>query len=122
MLNLPSTVRIYVAAVSVDLRKGFDGLAAATRTLIRQNPTSGHIFVFLNARRNRAKLLVFEPSGFWLLYKRLERGQFEWPHAPADGCRHIEIDSTELALMLEGIDLRGASRRPTWKPSSSVTT
>jgi transposase len=121
MLGLPSSVRIYLAAVPVDLRLGFDGLAGATRTLIRADPLSGHVFCFLNRRRDRAKLLVWSPSGFWLLFKRLERGRFQWPKAPPEGSRHVELSSTELALMLEGIDLGNARHRPTWKPPSNNT-
>ena len=74
MLTLPAAVRIYVAAEAVDLRRGFDGLAAATRSLIRQDPLNGHLFVFLNRRKTRIKLLVWDRTGYVLLYKRLERG------------------------------------------------
>jgi hypothetical protein len=63
MLTLPAAVRIYVAAAAVDLRRGFDGLAAATRQLIGADPLSGHLFVFLNRRRNRVKLLVWDRTG-----------------------------------------------------------
>lgn len=114
MLTLPSSVRIYVAAEPTDLRRGFDGLAAATRSVIGQSPLSGHLFVFLNRRRNRVKILVWDRTGYLLLYKRLERGSFELPTAPAPGHRHVEVDSAELGLMLEGLDLRGASRRKRW--------
>jgi transposase len=119
MLTLPPTVHIYLAAQPIDLRKGFDGLAGATRAIIRHNPLSGHLFIFLNRRMNRAKILLFEPSGFWLLYKRLERGCFRLPKPPRDGDHHIELDATELALMLEGIDLRDARRRPRWYPDTN---
>ena len=114
MLTLPASVRIYVAAEAVDLRRGFDGLAAATRSLIRQEPLNGHLFVFLNRRKNRIKLLVWDRTGYLLLYKRLERGSFELPTQPAAGRRHIELDAGELGLMLEGLDLRGARRRARW--------
>jgi hypothetical protein len=70
VLTLPSSVRIYVAAEPVDLRCGFDGLAAATRRLIEQSPLSGHVFVFLNRRRNRIKLLVWDRTGYLLLYNQ----------------------------------------------------
>ena len=120
MLTLPSTVRIYVAAEPVDLRRGFDGLAAATREIIRESPLSGHLFVFTNRRSNRLKILLWEPSGYLLLYKRLERGCFRMPTTPRAGARHIELEATELALMMEGIDLRGARRRPRWTPSENV--
>ena len=116
MLTLSPTVRIYVAAEPVDLRKGFDGLAAATHHVVRQDPLSGHLFVFINRRRNRMKILVWQRSGYLLLYKRLEKGRFELPRAPRAGLRHIEVESGELAMMLEGIDLRGARRRPRWTP------
>ena len=116
MLTLPPSVRIYLATAPVDLRKGFDGLAGAVRGIIGQDPHSGHIFAFLNARRDRAKLLVWERSGFWLLFKRLERGRFRLPTTPAAGANHLELEASELALMLDGIDLRGAKRRPRWDP------
>jgi transposase len=115
VLTLPSSVRIYVAAEAVDLRRGFDGLAATTRSLIREDPLNGHLFVFLNRRRNRIKLLVWDRTGYLLLYKRLERGTFELPTEPALGQRHIEVDAGELGLMLEGVDLRGAVRRERWR-------
>lgn len=114
MLTLPASVRIYAAADAVDLRRGFDGLAAATRSIIAQDPLSGHVFVFLNKRRNRVKLLVWDRTGYLLIYKRLERGTFRLPSAPSPFKRHIEIDSGELGLMLEGIDLREAKRRRRW--------
>jgi transposase len=115
MLTLPASVRIYVAAEAVDLRRGFDGLAAATRSLIRQDPLSGHLFVFLNRRRNRIKLLVWDRTGYLLVYKRLERGTFHLPASPPAGQRHVELDAGDLALMLEGVDLRGALRRERWR-------
>lgn len=120
MLTLPSSVRIYVAAEAVDLRRGFDGLAAATRHILRKDPLSGHLFCFLNGRRNRMKVLVWEPSGFLLVYKRLERGRFRFPFEPQPGQRHIEMSGADLTLMMEGIDLRGARRRPHWVPAVST--
>ena len=120
MLTLPATVRIYMAAEPVDLRRGFDGLAAATREIIRGDPLSGHLFVFTNRRSNRLKILVWEPSGYLLIYKRLERGRFRLPIVPRAGTRHVEMEATDLALMMEGIDLRGARRRERWVPSENV--
>lgn len=124
MLTLPSSVRIYVAAEPVDLRRGFDGLAATTRSVIGADPMSGHVFVFVNRRRNRIKLLVWDRTGWLLLYKRLERGTFELARAPAAGNRHVEVDAGELTLMLEGLDLRGAVRRKRWyrSPTGEVAT
>ena len=115
MLTLPASVRIYVAAEAMDLRRGFDGLAAATRSVIRQDPLNGHLFVFLNRRRNRIKLLAWDRTGYLLLYKRLERGTFHLATQPQAGQRHVEMDAGDLGLMLEGVDLRGASRRERWR-------
>lgn len=115
MLTLPSSVRIFIAAEAVDLRRGFDGLAAATRGIILGDPMSGHVFAFLNRRRNRIKLLVWDRSGFVLVYKRLAQGTFRIPTEPAPGCGHVELDSGDLGLMLEGIDLRDVRRQRRWK-------
>jgi transposase len=115
VLTLPSSVRIFVAAEPVDLRRGFDGLAAATRSVIREEPESGHLFVFLNRRRNRIKLLVWDRTGYLIVYKRLEAGTFTLTSSPPPGHRHLEMDAGELALLLEGIDLRGATRRTRWR-------
>jgi transposase len=115
VLTLPASVRIYVAAEAIDLRRGFDGLAAATRNVIGADPLSGHVFVFLNRRRNRVKLLVWDRTGYVLIYKRLERGTFRLATQPRFGERHVEMNAGELGLMLEGLDLRNARRRKRWR-------
>jgi transposase len=120
VLTLPATVRIYVAAEPVDLRRGFDGLAAATREIIHRDPLSGCLFAFTNRRANRLKILLWEPSGYLLIYKRLERGRFHLPRSPRPGARHVEMEAAELMLMLEGIDLRGARHRKRWIPGENV--
>lgn len=114
MLTLPASVRIYVAAEPVDLRRGFDGLAATVRSVMPASPMSGHVFVFVNRRKNRMKLLVWDRTGWLIVYKRLERGTFELPTRPEAGRRHVEVDAGELGLMLEGLDLRDARRRKRW--------
>jgi transposase len=119
MLTLPATVRVFVAAAPVDLRRGFLGLSALVRGALAADPLSGHLFVFFNRRGDRTKILFWTPSGGCVFYKRLERGRFHLPHESADAAR-IEMDAGELALLLEGIDLRGARRRPRWTPSSPV--
>ena len=108
-------MRIFIAAEAVDLRRGFDGLAAATRGIILQDPMSGHVFAFLNRRRNRIKLLVWDRTGFVLIYKRLARGTFQIPTEPAPGTCHVEVDSGDLGLMMEGIDLRDVRRQRRWR-------
>jgi transposase len=114
MLALPASVRIYIAADAVDLRRGFDALAAVTRSVIGADPMSGHLFVFLNRRANRVKILLWDRTGYLQVYKRLEAGTFTVPTAPRAGQRHVEVNAGELTLMLEGLDLRGARRRKRW--------
>ena len=114
MLTLPVSVRVFVARGATDLRRSFDRLSAQVQEVLRQDPLSGH--VFFNRQRNRVKLLVWEPDGFWLLYKRLEAGTFQQldpkAHAPrASGSAGIELTVTDFALLLTGIDLATARRR-----------
>jgi transposase len=115
MFTIPASVRIYVAAEPVDLRRGIDGLSALTRSVIGGNPMSGHVFVFVNRRRTAVKLLIWDRTGFLLIYKRLAgHGSFRLPVTPSPGSRSVELDAGDLALMLEGIDLRGARRQRRW--------
>ena len=98
MLSLPPAVRIFVARGAVDLRKSFDSLAALVREVLRQDPLTGHLFVFLNRRRDRIKVLYWDRAGFCLFYKRLEEGCFAAVDAD-------EISVRELMCVLEGIDI-----------------
>ena len=110
MLTLPSAVRIFACADPVDLRRGFDGLAALVRDVFGDDPLSGHLFVFRNRRADRVKILYWERDGFWLLYKRLERGTFRFPKG--GGRSRVEIDGADLMLLLDGIDMKEVRRRP----------
>jgi transposase len=110
MLMLPPSVRIFLAAQPVDLRRSFDRLAEAARTIVKEDPFSGHLFVFRNRSGDRLKVLFWDRSGFVIWYKRLEVGHFCLPPAPeASVC--VEMAAPDLALMLEGIDLAGAKRQ-----------
>jgi transposase len=105
----PPSVRVFVASAPMDLRLSFDRLAGLTETTLRQDPYSGHLFVFRNRGGDRVKILYWDRTGFCLWYKRLEKGTFRLPRAEAGG---VEIEAAELMLLLEGIDLAGARRRP----------
>ncbi len=111
MLTLPPSVKIYVAARPVDARKSFDGLAALVEAEFGLTPMSGHMFVFLNRRAHLAQILFWDRNGFCIVKKRLEAGSFRLVRNAEGDARHVEVDSAELALMLEGIDLAGATRR-----------
>jgi transposase len=112
MLSLPPSVRIFVARGVTDMRKSFDSLAALACDVILQDPQSGHLFVFLNRRRDRVKILWWDRSGYCLLAKRLEHGQFHIYDQAGESSTCYEMSASDLALLLEGIDLRGARRRP----------
>jgi len=115
ILSLPPSVRIYVCAEPTDMRKSFDGLSALVEQVLAEDPFSGHLFCFFNLRRDRAKILWYDHNGFALFAKRLERGCFRLPEVPP-GAKRIAMRAAELALILEGIDLRGAKRRKVWEP------
>jgi transposase len=115
MLLLPSSVKIFVAAEPVDLRKSIDGLAGLVKGE-GHDVYSGHLYVFAGRRRDRVKILAWDRGGFVLYYKRLESGRFRWPDI-ADGHRELELDATQLAMLLDGIDLRRVTRPAAWSPA-----
>lgn len=103
MLSLPASVKIYYFTEPTDMRKGFDGLAALVKAA-ELNECSGHLFVFVSRRADRAKVLSWQRGGFVLWYKRLERGRFRRPDVgPAQ--QQVCLEADQLMLLLEGIDL-----------------
>lgn len=114
MLGLPSSVRIYLASEPEDMRKGIDSLAALVRRW-GGDPFSGHLFVFLSRRRDRAKILAWDRGGYVLWYKRLERGKFAWPTLLEAG-QSVEVDAAQLAMLLDGVDFSRVKRGRRWEP------
>jgi transposase len=116
VLSLPPSVRIFIATQPVDGRKGVDSLIAIVRSALEQDPLSGHLYVFFSKRCDRARVVYWDRNGFAMWTKRLERGTFH-PKFSTDGTLSSRtIEAAELALILEGIDLTGASHRPRWEP------
>ena len=115
MLSLGGTHRIFLCRKPVDFRKAHDGLCALVRDQFEDDPFSGDLFVFHNGAKDRIKLLVWDRNGFWLLYKRLEKGRFPFD-VRGDGAR-VEIDRAQLSMMLEGIDWRSAKRASHYTPA-----
>lgn len=109
MLTLSPAVRIYLATGATDLRRSIDGLSALVRDRFTLDPLSGHLFLFRNRRGDRLKILAWDRSGFWVLYKRLEQGTFAWP-ADADGAP-VEMRSADLLLLLSGVEITQTRRR-----------
>ncbi len=118
MLTLPSlgemdrtlAVRIYLASGFTDMRQGFDSLAALVREHLGHDPLSGSLFLFVGRGRDRLKMLHWDTDGFAIYYKRLEEGSFRLP-SPPSGAVSVELKASELAMLLEGIDLRSIKRR-----------
>lgn len=100
MLTVPSAVRIFLHRESVDFRKAHDGLVAIVRQSLDADPLDGSLYVFLNKRRDRIKLLQWDGSGLWLHYKRLEAGTFRGLD------RGPIISRAELGMLLEGVELK----------------
>ena len=110
MLSLPSHARIYLCVAPTDLRKSFDGLSGLVQAAFQQNVLDGHLFLFLNRRRDRVKALFWDRDGLVLWYKRLEAGTYELPAVGADQ-KQLELDARNLAMLLAGVPLASPKRR-----------
>ena len=111
MIGLPAGTRVWLAAGATDMRKGFDGLAMAVQERLRQDPFSGHVFVFRGRRGDLIKVLWWSGDGLCLFVKRLEHGRFVWPQATSGT---VALTAAQLSMLLEGIDWRRPTR--TWRP------
>jgi transposase len=128
MIGLPSLraldgaqgARIWLAAEATDMRCGFDRLAERVRVVIRQDPLSNSLFVFRSRRGDRLKILVWDRDGFVLWYKRLETGVFKLPRVTA-GARSVELRASELAMILDGIDVSKLKRVPRYEGRARTT-
>ena len=115
MLSIPPSVPIFLYIPPTDLRKGFDGLSGIVRREFVADPLDGSLFLFINRRRDRLKILHFDGTGYWLYYKLLEAGTFE---VIASEGKCARIDSTQLAMLLGGVSLVGAKRRKRYQRAS----
>lgn len=120
MILLPRAVRVYFATQPTNLRQSFEGLTNQIRHALGYDPLSGHVFVFLNRRRNQVKLILWTRGGFTIVHKRLERGTFTFPAQISDSVASVAIDVHELAMLLEGIDVAEVKTKPRWEPEPRV--
>lgn len=114
-----SGLRIWLATAPADMRWGFDRLAELARTVSGQDPLSGHLFLFRSRSSDRLKALLWEGDGYALWYKRLEEGTFRFPKVPP-GAASLAIKPSELAMLLEGIDLSSVKRVKRYRRPSRV--
>jgi transposase len=110
MLSISPGIKIYVYQPATDMRKGVNGLSGLVRSQLQADPTDGSLFVFVNRRRDRMKMLYFDGAGFWLYYRLLEAGTFEELKS-SDGSSHLTMDATELSMLLSGVSLVASRRR-----------
>ena len=110
MFNLNSHQHYYLYRESTDMRKGFNGLSGLIRNELGKDPLSGAVFIFINRRRNRMKVLVWERGGFVLYYKLLESGTFQLPTIEV-GSTSCQISWHQLVLMMEGVALESVRKR-----------
>jgi transposase len=113
VLSLNGHHRYYIYAEPADMRKGFDGLSGLVRQHFTADLMSGDVFVFMNRRRDRIKLLLWDQTGFAIFYKRLESGTFQLPKAGTN--KSLELSWPELAMLLEGIELKMLKRRKRYR-------
>lgn len=106
MLSVSPATRVFVALNPVDMRRSFNGLYAQVQSVLKEDPLSGHLFVFTNRLRTRIKVIFFDGSGLWVCAKRLERGTFGWPTGEGVSCN---LRPEQLQLLLHGME--GASRQ-----------
>jgi transposase len=113
-------VSVYLCTTPTDMRKGFDTLAALVKDHLGRDPLSGDLFLFLSRGKDRLKALAWEPDGFALYYKRLEEGTYRLPpHAP--GTPGVTLKASELAMLLDGIDLTSVRRSPRYRRQAGGT-
>ena len=112
MFNFSSSLRIHLCVEPTDMRKSFNGLYQLASEYHHSNLGRDSLFVFTNKNRNRIKLLYFDGTGLWVAAKRLEKGRFSWPAPSKPGQRRIKLHTEALQLLLDGVDLRGATLKP----------
>lgn len=115
MLSIPPSISLYLYNAPTDMRKGFDGLSGIVREQFQADPLDGSLYLFINRRRDRLKILHWDGSGFWLYYRLLEAGTFEVLKSD-NPC--LQIDSTQLAMLLGGVSLVTAKRRKRYRRAS----
>ncbi len=110
-------MRLFVATQPVDGRKGADSLMVLVRDVFHHDPLSGHLFIFFSRRCDRVRVVYWDRTGFAMWSKRLERGRYKPTFSTNGELGANTIEAAELALIVEGIDLSGARRRPRWQPA-----
>jgi transposase len=118
MIPLGPATKIFLAAGATDLRKGFEGLSDMVRNQFKEEPLSGHLFVFANRNKTRLKVLYWDGTGTWVCAKKLPKGTFSWPATSKEQSGPLRIVAQELTLLLSGIDLDKTQTRQWWRKAA----
>jgi transposase len=110
MLSFSPAIKIYLHRKPIDMRKSYDGLFGVVKNELSMDVRNGGLFMFINLRRNRVKMMYWDNDGIAIWQKRLERGSLQHPQ-PTDNATHLVIDASELNLLLSGIELSSVKRR-----------
>ncbi len=120
--QLSAAVRVFLCTRPTDLRKGFDGLSGLVQECFSQDLLTGHLFLFLNRRGDRIKILYWDNDGYAMWYKRLERGTFRFPTASsADETKGVEVKAADLMMLLDGVDLGSVRRQRRYSRETVAT-
>lgn len=112
MIALPPQIRVFLYRLPTDMRKSFNGLVALTESALKQDPLSGSLFVFVNRRRDRIKILYWGQTGFCIWYQQLQKGTYQLPSEDSlEEQQTLEVTRSQLSLILDGIDLSSARQR-----------
>ena len=109
-----SGMKVHLAFGYTDMRKGIDGLAMLVQGVLRQDPFTGHLFVFRGRKANLIKIVFWDGTGLCLFTKRLEQGVFLWPSNAEPG-ETLALSSEQLSMLIDGVDWRAPERR--WRPA-----
>jgi len=109
---IPAGVQVFVALEPVDMRLGFERLAGLVRDRVGYDPRGGSLFAFMGKRGTSIKILFFDGTGTCIFHKRLDRGTFTLPAAPAEGASSVEIDDAALETLLDGLALEPQAAPP----------
>ncbi len=118
MATLPHGVRVLLCTQATDMRKSFDGLIAATQSVLGENPLSGHLFVFVNRKANYAKCLYWSRGGYCLWAKRREQGRFAKVAAKGSA---VQMTDTQLMMWLDGLELADSRQRKRFALPTNAT-
>ncbi len=116
MFTLSSSNRFHLYSQPTDMRKSFDGLSGLIQNNLERNPLHGDVFIFINKKRDKIKLLHWQGISYTLYYKRLEKGTFELPEYDQE-IGSIALTYTQIVMIVDGLTIKNIERRKRFEPS-----